>query len=377
MQQPPTSRDGSPSLQRGSRCSNHRRSLKFPDVLPERLSALPPPEAFLNAKPDSTTVARLASSSQTIPSPSVERSTPSRSLYASIRKLFKTQTNKFGLFRIYNTDSPPRHDPEDPHSIENTRSPVVEPQPSKDPYYPYPNESSMRLGDWYWNRGVQKSKEDFRKLLDIVGDSTFSPSAISQTAWATVDSQLGHNQFDGNVPEWLGEDEGWKHSSITISVPFHKQSRSAGAKDYKVDNFYHRSLVSIIKEKITNPVHSPLFHLEPYELRWHPPHRDHDLKIHSDLFTSTAFLDAHQALQDGPSEPGCDLPRVVVALMLWSDATQLTAFGDAKLWPVYMFFGNESKLRRSQPTNHLCSHVAYFQGVSVQCPCQPIFLFVI
>ena len=37
--------------------------------------------------------------------------------------------------------------------------------------------------------------------------------------------------------------------------------------------------------------------------------------------------------------------------MFWSDSTQLTQFGTAKLWPLYVFFGNESKYRRCQPTN--------------------------
>ena len=48
----------------------------------------------------------------------------------------------------------------------------------------------------------------------------------------------------------------------------------------------------------------------------------------------------------------------------WSDSTQLIAFGDTKLWPLYVFFGNKSKYRRFQPTNNLCSHVVYFQVVS-------------
>ncbi|KIK17521.1 hypothetical protein PISMIDRAFT_41298, partial [Pisolithus microcarpus 441] len=103
------------------------------------------------------------------------------------------------------------------------------------------------------------------------------------------------------------------------------------------------------------------FHFVPYKLWWRPAHRDHDVKVHGELFTSTAFLEAHQELQDSPQEPGCDLPCVVAALMFWSDSTQLAQFGSAKLWLLYVFFGNESKYRRCQPLNHLCSHVAYFQ----------------
>jgi hypothetical protein len=76
-------------------------------------------------------------------------------------------------------------------------------------------------------------------------------------------------------------------------------------------------------------------------------------------------MDAHNSLQESPGEPGCDLPRVVIALMVWSDSTQLTNFGNAKLWPLYMFFGNESKYRRGKPSCHLCEHVAYFETVCI------------
>ncbi|KJA21682.1 hypothetical protein HYPSUDRAFT_111821, partial [Hypholoma sublateritium FD-334 SS-4] len=47
--------------------------------------------------------------------------------------------------------------------------------------------------------------------------------------------------------------------------------------------------------------------------------------------------------------------------MFGSDATHLTSFGSASLWPCYMYFGNESKYRRCKPTYNLCNHIAYFQ----------------
>jgi hypothetical protein len=78
---------------------------------------------------------------------------------------------------------------------------------------------------------------------------------------------------------------------------------------------------------------------------------------------SPAFIEAHRELQELPGEAGCELPHVVAALMFWSDATQLTTFGNAKLWPVYMYFGNESKYRRCRPSCNLGNHVAYFQKV--------------
>jgi hypothetical protein len=93
--------------------------------------------------------------------------------------------------------------------------------------------------------------------------------------------------------------------------------------------------------------------------------------VYGELFTSDAFLEAHRDLQSSPREPGCDLQRFVVGLMFASDATQLTAFSTAKLWPVYLMIGNESKDRRSKPSCHAFEHVAYLESVS------DIFIFML
>jgi hypothetical protein len=82
------------------------------------------------------------------------------------------------------------------------------------------------------------------------------------------------------------------------------------------------------------------------------------------MYTSPAFAEAHRELQNSSPEPDCDLPWVVMALMFWSDGTQLTSFGSAQLWPCYLSFGNESKYCWCKPTHHLFNHVAYFQAVS-------------
>ena len=75
------------------------------------------------------------------------------------------------------------------------------------------------------------------------------------------------------------------------------------------------------------------------------------------------FIQAHRELQDSPGELGCDLQRVVLGLMFASDGTQLTSFGTAKLWPVYLMVGNESKDRRAKPSCHAFEHVAYLETV--------------
>jgi hypothetical protein len=49
--------------------------------------------------------------------------------------------------------------------------------------------------------------------------------------------------------------------------------------------------------------------------------------------------------------------------MFASDATMLASFRSAKLWPLYMFFGNNSKYKRAQPSEKLFETVAYFEKV--------------
>jgi hypothetical protein len=236
------------------------------------------------------------------------------------------------------------------------------------PFAPYPNENSFLLGDWYWNHGIQKSEESFRSLLRIVGDSRFRPEDIRHTRWNQINTSLASNDFDGNDgtgdPVWLDEDAGWKKTPITIPVPFHHRTKSPGTRSYVVGNLHHRSLVSVIREKLAHPQDNQRFHYDPFELLWQSP-RGAEVRTHGELYTSPAFVDAHCDLQNSPAEPGCNLPRVIVAMMFWSDSTHLTSFGNTKLWPSYLFFGNESKYRRCKPTCHLGNHVAYFCAVSV------------
>jgi hypothetical protein len=279
------------------------------------------------------------------------------------------------VFRRYRALKFPTHDPEakvDFPMLSNivTRtestadsSLMVTSNSPSNAYHPYPNQNSFLLGEWYWGQGSQKSMGSFQKLLEIIGSDAFSPTDIQQTNWKKIDNQLAINAWDKE--EWLDDDAGWHRSCVTIRVPFHRLAENPGPRDYTVLNFYHRSLVSVIWDKITNEKDHPYFHYDPYELYWQTPSAPKPIRLHGELYTSPAFNTAHQNLQNAPGEPGCGLPRVVVALMFWSDGTHLTTFGNAKLWPLYMFFGNESKYRRCAPTCNLCEHIAYFEEVSL------------
>jgi hypothetical protein len=361
--------DGHKSLaERRSRRLNRRLPMRFRDILPEPPPALPPSSALDRHDTDTG-----AAETPTSPPPMTQGQTPSSSpspyhaVVHRLRQIFRTPRNVFSLFRQYRAEALPTHDPEECIELDdltdfpaNQPTRIPAPAPSQGPFNPYPNENSFRLGEWYWNDGVQKSQSGFKQLIGIVGDPDFRPSDVRGTKWDCINRELGGNELDG---EWLDEDAGWIKTSVTIPVPFNRRAVHPGVQHYVAADFYHRSLVSVIREKLANPSCDRQFHYEPYELYWQRHDIDAPSRVYGELYTSPAFVEAHQELQNSPGVPGCDLERVVVGLMFWSDATHLASFSSARLWPLYLFFGNESKYRRCKPSCHLCSHVAYFQNV--------------
>ncbi|KAG6913175.1 hypothetical protein DXG01_009051 [Tephrocybe rancida] len=278
----------------------------------------------------------------------------------------------FGLSRTYCSPQPPVHDPDCSSTLSDmidhppsvSEPPASEMPTEQSPYHPYPNKNSFSLGNWYWNHGIQKSQEDFQKLLNIVGNPGFTPGDVQSTPWNAINKVLGRNDFDeeGNRWEWEDEDAGWRRTRVTLDVPFHSRMQNPGTKPHVIGDLYHRSIVSVLKEKLANSVDDSYLHYEPYELSWSPTgSQDDGVRVHGELFNSPAFIEEHQKLQASPPEPGCLLPRCILALMIWSDATHLTSFGTSKLWPAYLYVGNESKYRRCKPSLHLANHIAYFQ----------------
>ena len=340
--------------------------LRYRDTLPQ-----PPPPAPPSISPASPLVSASISPETSVSGVVAEPcSSNSPRANSGVRHLLKTIRNKFGLFRQFSTSEAPSHDPEAEVTPEALSDVVDPPKPPssispENMFHPYPNRNAFRLGDWYWNGGAQKSQSSFKELIEIVGDTDFSPSDVRDVNWNHLNQHLAEGD------QWLDEDAGWERTPVTISVLFQPRRNAStdsqpnpGPRDFLVTDFYHRSILSIIQEKLANPVDDQHFHYEPYSLHWQPDQLPDPVKVYSEFYTSPAFMDAHRDLQSSPPERGCNLQRCIVALMFASDATQLCSHSEVKLWPLYLFFGNESKYRRCKPTDNLCNHVAYFQGVS-------------
>jgi hypothetical protein len=332
--------------ERRGRREHHQLPKRYRDVLPEPPAALPPA---------STAAPTLPQALSAVLSP--------------VRKILKSAHNVFGLFRQYYAASFPDHDPNENIVSDD----LIDSSPDTrlvETYHPYPNQSSFLLGEWYWNDGVQKSQSSFQNLLKIVGHPEFRPEDVARLNWRSINSQLSGDRRRDSLDDeesWQDEhaDGGWVKTPIKIRVPFHKRMLHPGEKVFDAGFLHRRKLVSVIREKIMRPSSHPHLHFEPYELYWQPNEGSEPVRVHGELYTSEAFIEAYHDLQGAPRELGCDLARVVVGLMFASDGTQLADFSNAKLLPVYLGIGNESKDRRSKPSCQALEHIAYFETVSM------------
>ncbi|KAL1711752.1 hypothetical protein EV715DRAFT_268357 [Schizophyllum commune] len=109
-------------------------------------------------------------------------------------------------------------------------------------------------------------------------------------------------------------------------------------------------------------------HFSPFELR-HSTSGDagDSQRLHGELYTSDAFLKAHDEVQRHgllpEDDPHCTRERMVAALQFASDGTHLANFGNAKAWPIYVMLGNLSKYIRAVPTSGALYHLAYIPSL--------------
>ena len=214
----------------------------YRDLLPEPPRPLPPVEVRGNLG----SVGPLNSCLPNAP-------LPSSAAHVSSHLKIKSQLNSFGLFLLYDEGSLPIDDPDVDESSKMTGSSSLHQgtltNGSKgitwlsNPFYPYSNETSLLLGDWYWNYGYQKCQVSFQKLLDIIGHPGYHSNDVQNTNWEMINQTLGSSGVpdDKNkeASELLDGDIGWKKMTIRICIPFHHRTQNPDPKEYTVEGFHH------------------------------------------------------------------------------------------------------------------------------------------
>ncbi|PPQ76747.1 hypothetical protein CVT24_012267 [Panaeolus cyanescens] len=118
-----------------------------------------------------------------------------------------------------------------------------------------------------------------------------------------------------------------------------------------------KKLTDVIKSAYSEPSASE-FHTAPFEEFWTPGPGLEPEHIYSELYNSNALIEEHNTIQQ-QSKDNDSLESVIMPIMTWSDATCLADFGDASLWPAYMYNSFQSKYSQAKPSSFAAHHIAY------------------
>ena len=316
---------------------SRKQPARFRDVLPEAPTPTPP-------KPQLPTV------------------------YLMVTNPLTTASNIFGIFRKYLFH--PSYDPDSvvsPDDLSNLGTyahPSPTPQPnqmSHEPPWPFSNLSIWKLMKWMNTGSRLKSEGEVNRLVnEVLNAPDFHAEDLRSFSTHRANSCLD----TANKASPLDDD--FQVASVTIKVPIGETSDLETSRLYSVPGLHYRKLLHVIKAAFHDPL-ARHFHLTPFSRMHRSSVTGAEQRVYSELYDSDAFIKEHHRVQNHsplpPDDLGCKLEKVIAALMFWSDSTHLTNFGTAKLWPIYLFFGNLSKYIRSQPSSGACNHLAYIPSV--------------
>lgn len=304
------------------------------------------------------------------PSPEPPPQQPTR---VRIIRTWCTTPNAFGIWREYY--SQPSVIPDLDRSLSSFKTgnlalamtPLsLQPPTLQEALGPFPNYSTYLHARWLWqNDSGTISAEANQRLIDTVySDKAFNPLDVVGVCFASLRRKVAEFQ-----PSPFLESDGWKETVVRIKVPLGPQKGDqifgASAK-LSVPGLQHRSIVDVVKRVLSTDPNVLQYHFHPFRQYAVPPGSSQEAppqRVVDDIYNSDAMIKEYEALQRSPREPGCNFERVILALQFWSDATQLANFGSAKLWPVYMYFGNQPKWARSRSDMHSCHDVAHIPSV--------------
>lgn len=231
----------------------------------------------------------------------------------------------------------------------------------REPPWPWKNMSIWRLMSWMVTGSDRKSVMEVERLVnDVMKADDFT---LDDFEHFNPNTQMKH--FDTSEDDdtmGILQRDGWKSTDVKIMVPSKEKNPRGNGHEFSVSGLFYRPLISVIQAAFSERS-SKWFHLTPFKRIWKSPVTGEEQRLYDELYTSDAWLQAHDELQKQRRDDNCKLERVIAGLMFWSDATHLTQFGSASAWPVYLFFGNLSKYVRSDPNSGACHPIAFIPSV--------------
>lgn len=289
---------------------------------------------------------------------------------------FQVETDDAGLYRIYITrpSNIPHHDTlgavtDAPTLARDDQIPrssrITEGLSSKgteELFEAFSNPTSGLLMAYQYSGTGQQSVAELQRLTTFVGDPLFRHAdALSFSHTREVKNIDAYLQDKSNP---FREEYGWQRSSVKIRLPNEgtKWPSETDAPELEIPGVHHRSIIDIIESVFTDDA-SISFNMIPYREYWQCS-PDRAIEVFSEAYSSPEMLEMYDEINALPREAGDEYERSIASLMFWSDVTHLANFGDASLWPFYLYFGNQTKYVRGKPTASACHHVAYIPTVS-------------
>ena len=303
---------------------------------------------------------------------------------------FKTGPNSFGIYRVYKSGEPsftpdenfriadvsdgPNFIQDPPQARSTWASPfgagitAVDPPADSETtpgYFPFKNMSIFRLMQWFYDSSLTKSLGTLNDLVhNVLLAPDFNPKDLNGFDAAREARRLDDD--DNTSAPANAIKDGWIETTVPISVPCDHVSHpsEAEAPVFHVKGLMYRKPLEVIKAAFEDPSAEQL-HISPYKEYWQPRPNCPPERIYSELYNSNAFVLEHEKVRSQPRH-GCELETVIAAIMLSSDYTHLTSFGNAGVWPIYLYLGGQSKYTRAKPSSFAAHHLAYVPKVNIK-----------
>jgi hypothetical protein len=283
-----------------------------------------------------------------------------------MRDRLQTVPNIFGVWREYFYR--PSYNPESAVRTEDLRlanyttidTEDGESEESEEPELSvHANKTTQLIMEWVNTGAPTKSNAEVNRLVhEYICHSDFKPEDLQ-----SFDANRENRRIDAlDTSRESPLPDSFQTTSVNIEVP--TGIKDASPHIFPVPGLFYRPLTASICAAFSSPIASH-FHYSPFkQFRTSPTTREPE-RIFSEMYDSDAFIEEHDKIRRSApiDDPGCKCEKAVAAVMFWSDSTHLVNFGTAKLWPVYMLFGNLSKYIRGQPTSGACQHVAYIPSL--------------
>ena len=235
----------------------------------------------------------------------------------------------------------------------------------KNYFEPFLNAMVWWLMNWFYDDLTQTSLQGLDHLVhDIILADDFDANDLHQFNAHREIKRMDDAPKD--LTSLFFAADGWQTTSISIQLPCKKVKQPEDqVPQFQVQGLHYCKMTEVVKSAFEEPA-VKTYHTTPYKLFWQSDRMCPPECVITELYTADTMLEKHARIKsDLPKVPGCNLEIIITGIMLWSNSTHLASFGNAALWPIYLFVGNQSKYTCAKPSTFAAHHLAYIPKVSL------------